>query len=160
MKFKIDDNLILVARASNKSPEYVSTELCRAYIEEGIIDGDRGNWGETMYCATTEKFTLKRAADITDRVLGCCSWLMTIIYDLILLGDGDCPYCGGNLELIGKEGHHKPSHNYYEEPEYIVDAEVYRCDNCGERIYQIVGDEPDREEEWAMQRYEEKSNIN
>ena len=143
MKFRIDDNLTAIATASGKTPEFVSKELCRAYLEAGIIDGDSGNWGETFLSAMTDEATNLGVAKIAQRVLGTCFGLTTKISDLILLGDGDCPYCGGQLKFIEIEGYHKPSHNYYDEPEYIEVNEIYCCKNCGERLYKRIQDDPE-----------------
>jgi len=55
------------------------------------------------------------------------------------IGDGDCPECGGNLEIV--------DHNYKmvrrdwdSEPEYETISKDEECTNCGKRVFTGIDD--------------------
>lgn len=42
-----------------------------------------------------------------------------------------CPECGEILDFYETEGHEKPSGLWDVPPEYVIDAWVYHCPECG-----------------------------
>ena len=53
---------------------------------------------------------------------------------LTVMGDGDCPHCGGELRFIETEGHELNDGDYYTPNSYVIDNYVYQCRECGETI--------------------------
>lgn len=139
MKFKIDENLKRVAAAKAASPETVAVELMAALVDAGIIDDTQDNWGESVWAAAGPRY-----------VKDVCAVLAKYLYDdeshsvpadvfdafcaLIVMGDGDCPHCGGNLIFVETEGHELNDGDYYTPNSYEIDYYIYHCAVCGETI--------------------------
>ena len=140
MQFKIDKNLITVAAAKgNPDVAFVARELCDAFVDAGIIEDDAEHWGESVLIATGPQY-----------VKDVCAVLARFLYDdeshsipsdvfdafcrLFIIGDGDCPHCGGELLFVETEGHELPDGDYYTPNSYIIDKYIYQCAECGEII--------------------------
>lgn len=139
MRFKIDKNLKRVAAAKAASPETVAVELCAALVDAGMIDDAQDNWGESVWEASGQRY-----------VSDVCAVLAEYLYDdeahsipsdvfgafcaLVVMGDGGCPHCGGELRFIGTEGHELKDGDYYTPNSYEIDNYIYECRNCGETI--------------------------
>ena len=52
----------------------------------------------------------------------------------MLWGDGDCPYCGGELRFVRTEGHELQDGDRWTPNSYVIDNYVYECPVCGEII--------------------------
>lgn len=107
MRFKIDKNLFRVAAAKAARPETVAVELCRYFINAGIIEDTPDHWGESVLIASGPQY-VKDVCDLLAGYLGV-SCIKSDVFDafcaLIVIGDGDCPLCGGNLIYDETEGH-------------------------------------------------------
>ena len=141
MRFKIDKNLERVAAemVAPAHPETVAYDLCHRFIEAGIIEDDADHWGESVLLATGPQY-------ITD----VCKVLAGFLYGdefhsipadvfdafcaLIIMGDGDCTHCGGELKFYDTEGHEINDGDYYTPNSWVVDLYVYHCANCGETV--------------------------
>ena len=142
MTFKIDKNLERVASAKGAEPSIVAVELCDRVVKSGIIEDPAEHWGETVFAATGPRY-----------VSDVCKVLAGYLYEdekhtvpsetfwafaaLILIGDGDCPHCGGELKFVETEGHELKDGDYFTPNSYVIDRYVYRCKYCGETIKTI-----------------------
>lgn len=54
--------------------------------------------------------------------------------NLVVMGDGDCPVCGGNLVYDETEGHELNDGDLYTPNSWVPDLYCYHCANCGEII--------------------------
>jgi hypothetical protein len=101
MRFKIDENLKIVADAMEypQPIETVAVELCSRLIDAGMIEDPNDHWGESVLLATGPQYA-KDVCDVLAKYL-CVEYIDTDVFDafcrLIVMGDGDCPHCGGNL---------------------------------------------------------------
>ena len=145
MRFKIDENLKLVASAINPRsveaarPENVAFELCARFIDAGMIEDDAANWGESVLRATGPQYASDVCAVLAEYLYGDESHSVPAdVFDafcaLTVMGDGDCPHCGGELRFIETEGHELKDGDYYTPNSYVVDKYVYQCRECGETI--------------------------
>ena len=137
MKIKIDENLNRVAAAKAARPETVSVELCAALVDAGMIEDATENWGESVLIATGPQYLEDVCAVLAKYLYGDESRsipadLFDAFCHLIVVGDGGCPHCGGELKYVGSEGHEIKDGNYYTPNSYIVDNFVYSCELCGE----------------------------
>lgn len=139
MKFKIDDNLKRIAAEMSADPAMVADKLCQHFIAAGMFADDEGNYG----CPVLEAAGPQYVKDI-------CALLAAFLYDdasrpiksdifdafcnLTVLGEGDCPECGGSLKFVETEGHELKDGDYYTPNSYIIDKYVYKCRVCGEII--------------------------
>jgi hypothetical protein len=139
MRFKIDDNLKEAAAAIQLSPIDLSIFarlLCQKLIASNILSDVPDNYGLTMIQATGR-------ARVYDVVFALIEYLGIPALDMdtfdafcrcVVIGDGDCPECGGELEHIENEGHEIKDGDYLTPNTYVVDKYVYRCRECGETI--------------------------
>lgn len=138
MRFKIDENFEKVVSLSpvKIDCEKASKELAAKFIEAGLID----------FCPT------RMGCEVDDAIDGYVGDICRVLIDylgcvqvseeayeaflrVIMLGDGDCPYCGGNMRYVETEGYETPSHDYMLPPNWNPTREIYECDWCGEKKY-------------------------
>lgn len=140
MQFKIDENLnrVAAAMAAPVSNETVAVELCQWFIDSGMFEDTPDNYGVTVIQATGDKLVSDVCAGLSTFLFGECRAIHCDVFDafcrLVILGDGDCPHCGGELRFIETEGHELNDGDYYTPNSYVVDKYVYQCRECGETI--------------------------
>ena len=138
MRFKIDENLnrVAAAKVAPVAPETVAVDLCKYMINAGIIEDTTEHWGESVLIATGPRY-VKDICDLLAGYLGV-SRIHTDVFDafcrLTVVGDGDCPHCGGELIYDETIGHELNDGDYFTPPSYVVDYYVYHCPVCGEII--------------------------
>lgn len=139
MRFKIDKNLQRVAAAmvAPVPMETIAIDLCAKMIDAGLIDGTEGdNITRTISYAASECLIADVAKVLAD-YLGVSSIPADVFEsfrNVIIIGDGDCPECGGDLRFIETDGHDIPSGDRDIPPGYEIDYYVYECRECGKII--------------------------
>ena len=140
MRFKNDKNLNVVAAAkvAPVDPETVAVELCARFIDSGMFEDTPDNYGLTVIQATGDKLVSDVCAGLSTFLFGECRAIHCDVFDafchLVILGDGDCPHCGGELQFVETEGHELNDGDYYTPNSYVIDNYVYQCRECGETI--------------------------
>ena len=141
MKFKIDKNLARVAQeiVCRADLNLVSRNLCRRFIDAGMIEDTPDNWGESVLRATGPKYISDVCAVLADYLYNdethsVPSDVFDAFCALIVMGDVDCPHCGGELRFVETEGHELKDGDYYTPNSYVIDNYVYQCRECGETI--------------------------
>ena len=141
MRFKIDKNLKVVAAAmvAPKDPETVAVELCARFVDAGMIENTNENWCESVLTATGPQYVSDVCAVLAEYLYGDESHSVPAdVFDafcaLTVMGDGDCPNCGGNLVFDETEGHELNDGDYYTPNSYEIDYYIYHCAVCGETI--------------------------
>ena len=137
MRFKIDENLKRVAAAKTADPETVAVELCARLIETGMIEDPNDYWGKSVLIATGPQYVSDVCAVLAEFLYGDeTRSIPADVFDafcaLIVMGDGDCPHCGGELVFTETEGHELNDGDYLTPNTYVIDNYVYRCVECGE----------------------------
>ena len=144
MKFKIDENLRRIAdelrpRPGNIMLPLVSKELSRRFIDAGMIEDHTDHWGESVLLATGPQYV----ADVCKVLAGYLyndetRSIPADVFDafcrLTVVGDGDCPKCGGELKCKETIGHELNDGDHWTPNSYVVDYYVYECPICGETI--------------------------
>lgn len=133
MIFKQDKNLALVAARAQKDPADVAYILTQQLLNAGLInDNDEcyglpleecldGETSVTQLVEIIKQTGIDRVNDTTYSAFLAC----------VLMGDGDCPECGGDMELIDFAGHSVSSHDRDVPSDYVSDYEKWRCPICG-----------------------------
>lgn len=138
MRFKIDQNLYTLIAAYKRptTAEKFSCDLCQYMINAGIIEDTNEHWGESVLIATGPQY-VKDICDLLAGYLGV-DRIHTDVFDafcrLTVMGDGDCPKCGGELIYDETIGHELNDGDRFTPPSYVVDYYVYHCPICGETI--------------------------
>lgn len=138
MRFKIDENLkrVAAAKVAPVDPETVAVELCRYMINAGVIEDTNEHWGESVLICDRSPIR-QRYLRLLAGYLGVPR-IHTDVFDafcrLTVVGDGDCPKCGGELIYDETVGHELNDGDYFTPPSYVIDYYVYHCPICGETI--------------------------
>lgn len=140
MRFKRNNELFrFVKMVSETTKKDIGRGLCAHLIKTGIIEDPNDHWGESVLIATGPRY-----------VKDVCAALAAYLYDdetrsipadvfdafcaLTIVGDGDCPKCGGELIYDETIGHELNDGDRFTPPSYVVDYYVYHCPICGETI--------------------------
>ena len=140
MRFKRNNELFrFVKMVSETTKKDIGRGLCAHLVKSGIIEDANEHWGESVLIATGPQY-----------VSDVCAVLAEYLYDdethsipadvfdafcrLTVMGDGDCPKCGGELIYDETIGHELNDGDRFTPPSYVVDYYVYHCPICGETI--------------------------
>lgn len=139
MRFKIDENLNRVAAAKAARPETVAVELYTLLVETGMIEDTTENLCASVSDATEQQYVSAVCAVLSGFLYGDeYHSIPADVFDafcaLTIVGDGDCPHCGGELEFVETDGHELNDGDYNTPNSYVIDNYVYRCVECGEII--------------------------
>lgn len=123
-------------RALPEIPADFGRNFCRACVDAGLLKEDPDNYGRTVAEAMGELPVSKVAAFVSG-YLGLKP-IPADVFDafcrLTVMGDGDCPKCGGELIYDETIGHELNDGDRFTPPSYVVDYYVYHCPICGETI--------------------------
>ena len=141
MRFKIDNNFLAVCRLHPEFPEIkpataISEELAATFIEAGLFEDITNNYGDTFInvAGCNQMFSILDALTKYCGVDGIRPETWDALCACILIGDGDCPECGGELRFLETEGHKLNDGDRWIPDSYEIDNYVYRCAVCGEII--------------------------
>lgn len=138
MRFKVDDNLRVVAggKATPVDHKTFAKELCGRLVGAGMIEDTEENYGVSLLEATGPIYV----ADVCKELCGylererITADIWKAFCGLTVLGDGNCPKCGGELVLWDAEIRKVRSWRDEFPPEYRKVRETFRCKVCGEEI--------------------------
>ena len=138
MKLKIDDNLkkVAAAVATECDLSIISHLLGEKLVSSEIIADVPENYGLTIMEAAAKVQAYKVVFTLAE-YLGTPSMSMEVFDAFcacVVMGDGDCPECGGNLHFFGTDGHEGRDGDYEHPNSWIVDKYVYKCPVCGEEV--------------------------
>jgi len=139
MKIKIDDNLKKVAAAINLDAvdlNIFSKLLGNKMVVSGLLVDDPENYGLPVIMATGNAHVFDVVSALIEYL---CVPAMTMetfdaFCDCIVMGDGDCPECGGELKFFENEGRELHDGDYYVPNSFIPEKTVYKCRVCGSTI--------------------------
>lgn len=147
MRFKIDDDLQAVAKVFKESigapvpDEKFAVDLCRVFIDAGMLEDTEENFGLPVTQAMGPQYVSNVAALLSGYLLPGNLGVKSIpanVFDsfcrLIVMGDGDCPHCGGTLKFKETVGHEINDGDYWTPNSWEVDAYVYDCPVCGKTV--------------------------
>ena len=121
MKIKESDLLNRLATDSGKTANQVAEIIISELLKREIVTDTPDNWGGSVFDAINEDVTEEQTAEcfgaISEALGVYLKRVYSIVPDLDLFGDGDCPFCGGEMEVT--DGEYKPEYcGYDNEPNY------------------------------------------
>lgn len=131
--------MVAAVKVAPVDPETVAVELCARFIKAGMIEDLTDNFGEYVLTATGSQRVVDVFAVLADYLYNDKNHsvpadVFRAFCALTIIGDGDCPHCGGNLVFGETEGHELNDGNYYTPNTYEIDYYIYHCAVCGETI--------------------------
>ena len=135
MKIKESEQLKRLATASGQTSNKVSETIVTELINKGIIEDISDNWGCPVVDCYERDVTIEQMAGII-RAIGIFPVRSVHLDDLlecILIGDDDCPECGGEMEVTDGEYKQTGGDGYLTPPEYTPIGEEKTCRHCGHK---------------------------
>lgn len=137
MRFRNDFYLkrVAAAKAVPASSDIVAVELCNRLIEAGMIEDDEDGMPLARaigQCLSHEVVAVLAAYLYGDASCSVPSDVFDAFCSLVTMGEGDCPFCGGDLRFVDTEGHDTNDGDYWTPSGYVIDYCVYECTLCGE----------------------------
>lgn len=136
MKIKESDLLNRLATDSGKTANQVAEIIISELLKREIVTDTPDNWGGSVFDAINEDVTEEQTAEcfgaISEALGVYLKRVYSIVPDLDLFGDGDCPFCGGEMEVT--DGEYKPEYcGYDNEPNYRTIWEE-KCPICDYKV--------------------------
>lgn len=129
MKIKIDKNFLQFAESLKIKPLALEKKLTKAI--ESLVFDEPECWGLSVKDSTWEDVVLSEFADALRSIeIEPTSENVDAVMEFILMGNFDCPECGGEMEVFdGDYTHEGDGYN----SEYITHPiwEDIRCTHCG-----------------------------
>lgn len=113
---------------SNNKISPFAGDLCQRLIDAGLLEDDPKYYGSQIidWFGFDQTQSMAEYLDIAPENL-------SEFVELYMMGEGNCPLCGGELKFCETEGYEYGG-SYDIPPEWIVTNYVYKCANCGEII--------------------------
>lgn len=135
MRIKESDLLKQLATDSGKTAKQVSEIVVSELLKNKVIEDDPDNWGVSVFDAinkdVTEEQTAKCYAAISEALGVYLKRVYFIVPDLDLMGNEDCPVCGGEMEVTDADYKCCGGDGYLTPYEYEPIFEEKTCKHCG-----------------------------
>ena len=134
MHFKIDNNLRKIADFTNCiTLEALSRHLCDEFVAAGLIEDEPYNYGNSVMDATRCELVRDIAANLCHAlsVNRVPADVFGAFCALTLMGESNCPECGGTMELYEDDGKWQSSGDRDCPPSYESYRREYHCNCCG-----------------------------
>lgn len=135
MRVKESKELNELATLSGKPAKQVSDIIVSELLNNRIIEDIPDNWGCSVFDAISEEITEEQTAQCYTSIsvaLGVyVKKVFAIIPDLDLVGKGDCPVCGGEMEVTDADYKCCGGDGYLTPYEYEPIFEEKTCKHCG-----------------------------
>lgn len=133
MKVKDSKELNELATLSGKPAKQVSDIIVSELLNKKIIEEMPDNWGCPISACYERDVTVVEMVDVI-RAIGISpvrSVHLDALLECVLIGDDDCPECGGEMEVTDGEYRRTGGDGYLTPPEYSPIWEEKTCRNCG-----------------------------
>lgn len=133
MRVKESKELNELATLSGKPAKQVSDIIVSELLNKKIIEETPDNWGCPISDCYERDITVVEIAGVI-RAIGINvvkSVHLDALLECVLIGDGDCPECGGEMEVTDGEYKQTGGDGYITPPEYTPIWEETTCTHCG-----------------------------
>lgn len=133
MRIKNDSSLQLLADAAGITAEQMSEKIIKVLTEKDLIEFSSDCYGERIEDCFDRHTVLSVVVNVI-REIGINyikSEYCILLMKCILMGDGDCPVCGGTMNTSDAMYCRTGGDGYITPPEY---DEIYKkeiCNHCG-----------------------------
>ena len=131
MRVKESKELNELATLSGKPAKQVSDIIVSELLNNKIIEDIPDNWGCSVFDAISEEQTAQCYTSISVALGVYVKKVFAIIPDLDLVGKGDCPVCGGEMEVTDADYKCCGGDGYLTPYEYEPIFEEKTCKHCG-----------------------------
>lgn len=133
MKIKKNEALNLLALMCNKSIEVTANIVISELNKRSIFEDTTDNWGETIFDIIPEDVNESELnefySSVSERLDYRFKHLPHFVNDLTIIGNGECPMCGGAFEIT--DGEYKEVFVDYDSENMIIPIwEELTCRVC------------------------------
>lgn len=135
MRIAESEQLKTLATVSGKTAKQVSDVIVLELLNKKIIENTPDNWGCPIADCYERDITVVEIAGVI-RAIGIDvvkSAHLDALLECVLIGDGDCPECGGDMEVTDGEYKQTGGDGYITPPEYTPIWEEKTCTHCGHK---------------------------
>lgn len=137
MRIKESDLLKKLATDSGKTANQVAEIIISELLKNKVIEDTPENWGVSVFDAINEDVTKEQTANCYAAISEALGVYLKRVYfivpDLDLMGNDDCPECGGEMEVTDGEYKQTGGDGYLTPPEYTAIWEEMTCTHCGHK---------------------------
>lgn len=140
MKVTESKQLSLLASRSGQTAKQVSETLIAELQKRTIIDDVPENYGLTIADCVNRDIKLSEMVEALQAAgIPTISANYDAVMELVIIGDGECTECGGDMEETDGEHKQTGGFDYDSEPEFTPVWIEKTCKNCGH----VESNEPD-----------------
>ena len=128
--------MAIVAARANKHTADVAYILTNGLLNAGLIKDDTEYYGVSLKECIDGETPLATLIDVIKQtgIERVNDTTYDAFMECIVMGDGDCPECGGEMEFWDGESHEIPSGDRDLPPDHVTDWIQLRCPICGHTI--------------------------
>ena len=136
MRIQESKELSSMAKFVNMTEDKLSEALINELISRGMVCDDEANYGsELLDCLEPDTFV----SDVVNvlnsiGIKDVKSKHINHLLSMVIIGDGECPECGGEMETIDADYRRTGGDGYLTPLEYEPLWEEKVCRNCGKKI--------------------------
>lgn len=136
MRIQESKYLSNLAKEANMTEEKLSEALINELVNRELICDDEANYGNWLFeclkpdTQVSDVVGVLNSVGIEDVRSKHITWLVSSK----IIGDGDCPDCGCEMETIDADYRHTGGDGYLTPLEYEPLWEEKYCRNCGKKI--------------------------
>lgn len=133
MKFKLTASLDNLANEAGLSIREFTQTVISQLIKSEAIEETSDCWGLTVGDAIDGDTQVKTLSDIlySTGIPIVTNRHFDALLELVIIGEHDCPKCGGEMEVIDGKYRRTFGDGYMTPYEYEPEWEDKRCTNCG-----------------------------
>lgn len=136
MRIQESKELSCLAKAANMTEDQLSEALIDELVNRGMVSDDEANYGNKLLECFESDTTLTDVVGVLNSI-GIndvkSEHINPLLY-MIIIGDGECPDCGGEMETIDADYRCTGGDGYSTPLEYEAIWEEKICRNCGKKI--------------------------
>ena len=133
MKLKGKKHLELLAKKAGIQVEQVEKQIINELIKNGIIEENTDNYGYSVFDCINRDIAVSDLIKLLNSIgiknVTCIH--LDALFSLTIIGNGDCPVCGAEMEVIDGEYKRCAGDGYITQNEYEPIWEEKKCNNCG-----------------------------
>lgn len=133
MNIRLDKNLSILANHAGKTPKEVETIIVSALIKNDMIEDNPNIWGYTMMESIERSIPIIEVINVVKSIGidNINSEQVDAFFSLVFTGKGNCPICGGEMQISNGEYKCCGGDGYLTPYDYQPIFEEMTCKNCG-----------------------------
>lgn len=136
MKVQVTKNSVKLASKANVQTSYFCETFAESLLKRGAIGDFTDNYGYSVEEALNEETPVTAVVlaiqDAGIENVTCEDY--TTALKCLIIGDGECPECGGEMDVIDEE-EKIWQQDYDSEPQHTIIWQEKQCECCGYRKF-------------------------